>query len=342
MSPSEKSSLLSADAATRVIVRCLLYYIVLIGAVALAWRYLPHSNADLPTSLEALMGAPEEIESRGQPIAQLDESSLAISVAVAIAAAFALSLPVAWIYQLTRAKRGFQQSVVQLLVLLPAVVAGIVLLVKYSVALAFSLAGIVAAVRFRNSLDDSKDAVYVFIATAIGLASAVNVPVATVMSIGFNVISLTLWYTDFGSTPTELDGRIAEQRLKRAKQLARTGTFVAKIDDEVFRNMTREQLEGVAARALRRASGKEEESTSEIPTELRLRISTTDQAAMRRLVEARLMEFTKQWRVGGIVQEDGATTVDYHVHLKKKSSPDDLLMLVRTAGSTVVTNVELS
>ena len=106
--------------------------------------------------------------------------SLAITVAVAMLAAVLLSLPVAWVYLLTRAKRGYQQSVVQLLIVLPTVVAGIVLLVKYSLALAFSLAGIVAAVRFRNTLDDSKDAVYVFLATAIGLAAAVNLPVAAV------------------------------------------------------------------------------------------------------------------------------------------------------------------
>jgi hypothetical protein len=61
---------------------------------------------------------------------------------------------------------------VQLLIILPLVVAGIVVLVKDSLALAFSLAGIVAAVRFRNTLDDSKDAVYVFLATGVGLAAA--------------------------------------------------------------------------------------------------------------------------------------------------------------------------
>ena len=87
-----------------------------------------------------------------------------------------------------------------------------------------------------------------------------NLPVAAVLSIGFNVIVLVLWYTDFGSAPVELDGRIADRRLRRARQLARTGTFVARIDDEVFRDMTREQLEGVAERAWRRAHAADEES----------------------------------------------------------------------------------
>ncbi len=330
-----------SNAATRLIVRAIVYYVVLVGGVTAVWRWLPRSNAAIPVSLEALMGGTEEVTSRGNPVIQLDEGSLAISVAVAILAAVLLSLPVAWVYQLTRAKRGYQQSIVQLLVMLPAVVAGIVLLVKYSVALAFSLAGIVAAVRFRNTLEDSKDAVYVFLATAIGLASAVNLPVATVMSIGFNAVSLALWFTDFGSAPVELDGRIAEKRLKRAKQLARTGTFVARIDDEVFRNMSREQLEGVAERAWKRANATGEEPTT-VSEELRLRITTGDQGNMRRAVEVRLQEYTKQWRVGVIEQADGITVVEYHVQLRRKTTPEELLTLVRTAGSTFVTNAELS
>lgn len=327
------------SAASRLILRAVVYYVVLIGATTMAWRWVPHNNAAIPASLEALLGEPQAVTARAD-IVPLDEGSLAVSVAVAILAAVLLSLPVAWVYQLTRAKRGYQQSVVQLLVILPAVVAGIVLLVKYSVALAFSLAGIVAAVRFRNTLDDSKDAVYVFLATAIGLASAVNLPVATVMSIGFNLVSLALWYTDFGIAPIELDGRIAEKRLKRAKQLARTGTFVARIDDEVFRNMSREQLEGVAERAWRRANAVDEEPTAP-PQDMRLRIRTADQAAMRRAIELRLQEYTKQWRVGAIEQTDGVTVVEYHVQLRKKTSPEELLMLVRTAGSTHVLDAEL-
>ena len=330
------------NAATRLIVRAVVYYIVLIGATVLLWRWIPRNNAAIPASLEALLGGAEQVTAKGIPTVQLDEGSLAIAVGVSILAAVLLSLPVAWVYQLTRAKRGYQQSVVQLLVMLPAVVAGIVLLVKYSVALAFSLAGIVAAVRFRNTLDDSKDAVYVFVATAIGLASAVNLPVATVMSIGFNLVSLALWFYDFGSAPVELDGRIAEKRLKRAKQLARTGTFVARIDDEVFRNMTREQLEGVAERAWKRANATGEEPSSVGTDEqLRLCITTSDQSAMRRVVEPRLQEYTKLWNVGAIEQNDGITVVEYHVQLRKKTSPDELLTLVRTAGSTFVTDVEL-
>lgn len=330
-----------ADAGTRVVLRAVVYYAVLIGGATLLWQYLPRGSAAIPASLEALLGVGTAPDPRVVP--PLDEVSLALTVAVAMAAAVLLSLPVAWVYLLTRAKRGYQQSVVQLLIILPTIVAGIVLLVKYSLALAFSLAGIVAAVRFRNTLDDSKDAVYVFLATAIGLSSAVNLPVAAVLSIGFNTVALLLWYTDFGSAPTEMDGRIAEKRLSRAKNLARTGTFVARVDDEVLRNMTREQLEGIAERAWKRAQANQQ--TDEIPAvqeERILRVQTLDATAMRRVLEPRLQEFTKSWRVGGVELTDGLSVLEYRIQLRKKTSPEDLLALVRAAGSTQVTSVELT
>src|SRR6185369_12044901 len=230
----------------------------LFGLAALLWQ-LPQAKTVMHGSLEALLsgGGGGEFLSKSQAAKRaaevsIDETTLALTVAAAMIGAVLLALPVAWIYTLTREKRGYQQSVVQTLMILPPLVAGVVVLVKYSVALAFSLAGIVAAVKFRNTLDDSKDAVYVFLATAIGLAAAVDIPVATVISILFNATMLVLWYSDFGYQPIELEGGLAEQRLERARELARTGTFVARIDDEVFKHMTPEQLEVPADRAWKR------------------------------------------------------------------------------------------
>jgi hypothetical protein len=324
---------------TRVVVRAIVYYAVLITVTTLVWRFLPRSTNASLSSLDTIFGGGHAAAARAAQSVPLDEVTLSITVAVAMAAAVLLSVPVAWVYLLTRAKRGYQQSVVQLLIILPTVVAGIVLLVKYSVALAFSLAGIVAAVRFRNTLDDSKDAVYVFLATAIGLASAVNLPVAAVISIVFNALVLVMYYTDFGSAPVELDGRIAEQRLKRARQLARTGTFVARIDDEVFRNMTREQLEGVAQRAWKRAQATDEGGAE--PEEIRVRLRTRDLNALRRAVDPRLTENAKTWRIGAINERDGVHTAEYHVQLKKKTTPDELMALIRASGSDQLLNVEL-
>src|SRR5688500_941694 len=237
---------------TRVVVKVVVYYAALLGVAAIVWRYLPPAPLASRETLAALFGGAGPAGA-ARAVAPPGTATLATTVALAMLAAALLSLPVAWVYLLTRAKRGYQQSVVQTLVVLPMVVSGVVVLVKDSLPLAFALAGIVAAVRFRNTLEDSKDAVYIFLATGIGLAAAVDPPGAAAISILFNATILALWVADFGRSPVELEGRAAERRLRRARELARTGTFVARIDDEVFREMTAEQLEGIAERARRRA-----------------------------------------------------------------------------------------
>jgi len=74
-----------ADAGTRVVLRAVVYYIVLIGGATLLWRFLPHGSAAIPASLEALLGTGIEPDSRVAP--PLDEVTLAVTVAVAMAAA---------------------------------------------------------------------------------------------------------------------------------------------------------------------------------------------------------------------------------------------------------------
>ena len=337
-----KNSRPAMSPATRVVVKVVLYYAALVSLGYMAWRVVPHTPR-LVNTFEPIFGNEPPAPSKHDVAATVDQTKLAITVLIAMISAISLSVPVAWVYQLTRAKRGYQQSVVQLLIMLPIVVAGIVVLVKYSVALAFSLAGIVAAVRFRNTLDDSKDAVYVFLATGIGLAAAVDIPVATVISILFNATMLVLWYTDFGYQPVELEGAMAEQRLERAKELARTGTFVARIDDEVFKNMTREQLEGVAERAWRRAHGDLDSAGSKAPeAETRLRVRTTDVMKMRQIVDPLLDDYAKEWEAGDVsIDGQGILTIEYVLQPKKSTDPETLLALVRVACGEDLVQAEL-
>ncbi|HEY7237245.1 MAG TPA: DUF4956 domain-containing protein [Gemmatimonadaceae bacterium] len=325
------------------IVRLVVYYAALIGAMALVWRYLPRSEMIAHESLDALFGSVNGAldgagrRARAAASIPLDQTTLAVTVALAMVASVLLALPTAWVYTRTRAKRGYQQSVVQTLIVLPLVVAGVVVLVKYSVALAFSLAGIVAAVRFRNTLDDSKDAVYIFLATAIGLASAVDLPVALVISVLFNGVALALWYSDFGRSAA-LEGRLAERRLARAmEQMSRTGTFVARMDEQVFEDMSADQLAAVADRAWRRARRHNPETPDpEGRREALLRIRTEDVQATRLTMEPLLEEHLKRWRYGGVVHEpDGTHVVEYAVVLKKSVPADKVLELLRAHGQPI-------
>ena len=331
-----------------IVLRVALYYSLLIGALYLAWHRLPRSELISRESFDALFGgaaANAVASGRHSAPTPMDQSALAFTVGLAMISSVLLTLPVAWIYILTRAKRGYQQSVVQTLIILPLVVAGIVVLVKYSLALAFSLAGIVAAVRFRNTLEDSKDAVYIFLATAIGLAAAVDLPVALVISFVFNFIILMLWFTDFGRTPAHLEGRVADRKMQRALEaLSRTGTFVARLDKEVFESMTAEQLKAVEDRAWRRRRRNDPEAPdSEGRREALLRVRTYDIESSRTAVEPLFEAQLKKWRYGGVVhEEDGSHVVEYTVVLKRGNSPEAFLENLKTEGAPHVVGAEMN
>ncbi len=218
----------------------------------------------------------------------------------------------AWIYILTRQKKGYSQSVVQSLLVLPVVIAGIVVLVKNSLALAFSLGGIVAAVRFRTNLDDTKDAAAIFCVTGIGLAAAVNPTVAAVLSVCFNALAVGLWATEFGRSPAALEGKRAQRQLERALTVAsRTGTFVAKMDDEVLKSLAPEQLEALADRAWKRKKkmASEEQEVARHEFQFLLRVLCANLEATRPLIESRFGELFTEWKFMGAARTEEGTSV---------------------------------
>lgn len=118
---------------------------------------------------------------------------------VSMLGSFALMFPTSWVYMATRQKKGFNQTMVQTLIILAMAVTGVVVIVRNSLALAFSLAGIVGAVRFRNSLPDTRDTLYVFLAIGVGLAAGVEaLGAAAVLSVVFNYTVLLLNRNDYG------------------------------------------------------------------------------------------------------------------------------------------------
>jgi hypothetical protein len=333
-----------------IVFRLIGYYVLLLGGGYLAWRWVPHAQIAGRESFDALFSSTGFVSTGKHDAAAAaaaapgpDQLTLAITVLFAMVSAALLTIPVAWVYTVTRAKRGYQQSVVQTLIMLPVVVAGVVVMVKYSVALAFSLAGIVAAVRFRNTLDDSKDAVYIFLATGTGLAAAVALPVALVISVLFNIVVLLLWFTDFGRSP-HLEGAMATRRVQRtAESMTRTGTFVARMDRDILQQMTAEQLQAVAERAKRRARemAAEDLGGSEKDTGL-LRVRTYDVDVARRRVEVLLDDQLKNWEFGRVLDDaDGTRVIEYVVRLKKNSPREAVLDTLRRMGAPDVVGAEL-
>jgi hypothetical protein len=118
---------------------------------------------------------------------------------VAIVAALLVSLPVSWVYMAVRGGDEYDQSLVNTIIVLPMIVTGIVIIVQNSLALAFSLAGIAGAVRFRNSLKSSGDALFILLAVGTGLAAGIGaIELAAVISIAFNYTFAMLWITEYG------------------------------------------------------------------------------------------------------------------------------------------------
>jgi hypothetical protein len=183
-----------------------LYYAFWIGVAVLLVVKLPSIRDYLPFSGISEL-ADYETHSFEPVYSSMKETVLApdvpIRLALASLGAAILIVPVSWVYLITSRSKEVDQSFVQTIVILPIVVTGISLIVLNSVALAFSLAGIVAAVRFRFSLDEPSHAMYIFAAISIGLGSGIGaLGVATVISMAFVYANLVIWKLEYGKVLT--------------------------------------------------------------------------------------------------------------------------------------------
>lgn len=150
------------------------------------------------------------------------QMSLVIPITVSMAVAFGLSLPIAWLYTWTRQGKKYSPSLAQTLVILPIAISLVVFLVKGSLPLAFSLAGIVAAVRFRSSLSEPIDAIYMLVAIGVGLASGVQLlAIATVGSWCFVAVVLLVRHVNLGVDPPLLVGGSFCPQVRRVDPLIR-------------------------------------------------------------------------------------------------------------------------
>jgi Domain of unknown function (DUF4956) len=190
--------------ATKLLVRLTAYYVVIGVLVFAALKLWPASRGYLPVGgVEALITQPAKgpLEAtdaiRAAHVGTLGQSLFWL--VVAIAGALLAALPVSWVYMGVRDDEEYDQSLINTIIVLPMVVTGIVIIVQNSLALAFSLAGIAGAVRFRNSLKSSGDALFILLAVAIGLSAGIGaVELAAVVTIAFNYCMLALWMTEFG------------------------------------------------------------------------------------------------------------------------------------------------
>jgi hypothetical protein len=181
------------------------YYVGLVGSLAVLVRLYPGVLTYLPMfGLSELKqggisgGDADFVTLITQVRVPMDLWTDGIKLAVAMIGALIVMIPLRWVYlgvgdlevaEHTPPERKVSAS----LLLLPLVVTAIIVIVKFSLALAFALTGIFAGVRYRTSLKNLTDALFVFACMAVGLAAGTEaLGVALALSIFFAFTSLCL------------------------------------------------------------------------------------------------------------------------------------------------------
>lgn len=338
---------------SNIVVRLVVYYTLVALVAWFALAFSPQWLRDLlHSATQPLVGASAQpVQTFTTPDPAVDRlAPLAVAVMgiIAVAASLVLCLPVSWVYMFTRQKKGYSQSVVHTLILLPVVVTMVATLVRNNAALAFSLAGIVAAVRFRVALEDSKDAVFVFGTMGLGLACGVQLETAAVLSVLFVTVSLVLWYSDFARTPPSLEGERAQKHFERAVAIAnRTSQFVARLDKEILESMAPAQLDALQARLDKQKSKyglSTEEKTGEeegprFDGRITVHVGDPDQA--QPAVEGVLESKMKRWKMVRIERTDGEARIVYAVRPKKGITLESIPDTLTSEAAPFVANVEV-
>jgi phosphoglycerol transferase MdoB-like AlkP superfamily enzyme len=125
--------------------------------------------------------------------------------------ALLIMIPVRWVYLAvgdleTAEEQPAGRKVSASLLLLPLVVTAIIVIVKFSLALAFALTGIFAGVRYRTSLKNLTDALFIFACMAVGLAAGTQaLGIALALSIFFVFTAVSLEPLVSEKSPNQAD-----------------------------------------------------------------------------------------------------------------------------------------
>jgi hypothetical protein len=304
------------------VLRLLAYYALLVTVMtALVWWVPLARDAFLaPTLLPQLRDTGLLASGHGSAttVSLMDALTRVLTALLVIGGALALVVPVAWVYMFTKRFR-FDPALVASVVILPIVVAGIALVVRNSLARAFSLAGIVAAVRFRNTLNDPRDAVYIFLVIGIGLSAGVQaLDVALATSLAFNLVVLFVWKFNVGS--------------RYGGRFGRTGVPSVGDNDLFLAQWPRDQ------RALRRRMLEE---AQHVKSDGVLLVHSSQPELARSTVQEALADLAKDWTLVNVRHlAERPAVLEYLVRLKRSSTPLELVGALDERWSAQVSAAE--
>ncbi len=264
----------------------------------------------------------------------------AVSTLVILIGTLLLMLPVSWVYMSARSVQGHSQAVVQTLIILPLVVAGIIIVVQNSLALAFSLAGVVGAVRFRTNLRDTRDLVFIFLSIAVGFAAGVqSLAVGALLSMFFNFVLILTWRYDYGRnvlTPT------ASSQWAGPLQSLASETGQHEVPDrDLILSLTPENADVLAERFGRvsDALGKKKKKPRYDSV---LTVSTDEVSRAQEALQKTLETNTKRFQLDEVIMNTGKPSVIYYlVRLKKAVTRDDFLTAVHSEAGGLIASADL-
>jgi hypothetical protein len=327
--------------------RLVAYYVILAAVVAILSFFFPREISAIaakglgdvsegPTILADALSSPSAVGTSA--LGSL--LGVVTTTVMILLGAIVLMLPVTWVYMSARPSGGqHNQNVVQTLIFLPLVVAGIVFIVQNSLALAFSLAGVVGAVRFRTTLRDTRDLVYIFLSIVVGFAAGVqSLAVGAVVSIIFNFVLIVTWRYDYGRNML-MTG--ASAQWSRPLQALASPTGDHQIPDrDLLLSLTPEKANALADRFERVSDviGKKKKARYNSV----LTIITDKVPEAQTQVEAVLDKMTKRWDLDEIVTNVGKPCEIYYLTRLRKSIPrDDFLTAIHQQAGEVIESASL-
>jgi hypothetical protein len=213
--------------------------------------------------------------------------------------------------------------------------------VSNSLALAFSLGGVVAAVRFRTNLSDTRDVVFIFLSIAIGFAAGVQViMVALMLSVIFNFVLVLIWRYDFGRAV--LEPTAGSQWAEPLHDLAgkdHGGNTVP--DRDLVIALTPTKVEALAERfervkLLMGSKGKKPRFDAVVS------VTTSKLGDAQKHVGRALDEVTKRWKLDEVVTNTGKPSELYYlVRTRKSVSRDAILTAIRASGNGDIDSAEV-
>lgn len=335
------------------------YFIILIGTLVAAYFFVPWFRAiivappgaapgmDGMEGIDALQRAARQSSVQAADMFEDSISRTLILGATALLGALIFAAPIVRIYTIIMRQEGYDRSFVRMLASLPVVVAGVVQVVRGDLALAFALAGIVAAVRFRTTVKDLQNAVFAFAAIGIGLATGTgSFTLAALLSAIFSLLAYAMWKLNVGDVEPSLALSHGGIYLSEALVPGETQKPVVVGDDSVVNRLDAQQVSELQGTIDRLADFVRADALRKKGKYNTLMLVYTEQPEKgASIVEDVLEEHTDRWVQVDVINcdpENGELCVlEYLLRLKKKVDVGTMIHSLDAGEGDILRAVEM-